>query len=955
MTPQEARAAVNVIGTQLQHEWMTTAKVLEAVPEDNKGYKPEPKSRSGWEIATHLAQTDIWFLDGLLKGSFGPPDASAPAPATVTELVGWYKKTFPAKLEQVLAMPDHKFTEILDFYGMKNPAIVYLNFCLVHMVHHRGQLSAYLRPMGGNPLAAATRATIRAGSRAGPPSSLHLPGNPLVTISERLAQELHARLQQVDAAIALLDGGATVPFIARYRKEATGGLDDTQLRLLEERLAYLRELEERRAAIVASITEQGKMTDALAAAIAGAATKAQLEDLYLPYKPKRRTKAQIAREAGLEPLAQALLADPTQVPQAVAAAYVSADKGVADAAAALDGARAILMEQFSEDADLVGGLRDYVWAHAEWASTVVEGKQTEGIKFSDYFAASQAAKGMASHRVLALLRGRAEGVLRLAITLPVDADKKPGESEPERRVAGKFGITNQGRPADAWLLETARLAWKAKILVRLELEVEQKLREDAEAEAIRVFGMNLRDLLLAAPAGARTTMGLDPGLRTGVKVAVVDGTGRLLDTATIYPHQPRNDKEGALRTLAALAAKHKVDLIAIGNGTASRETDALCAELLAKYPDARLTKVVVSEAGASVYSASELAAKEFPDLDVSLRGAVSIARRLQDPLAELVRIEPKAIGVGQYQHDVSPAQLARKLDAVVEDCVNAVGADVNTASVPLLTRISGLNESLARQIVAYRDQHGAFRSRRQLLDVPRLGERTFQQAAGFLRIMAGENPLDRSAVHPEAYPVVERIARTTGTPVQQLIGQTAVLKTLRPEDFVDERFGLPTVKDILAELDKPGRDPRPEFRTASFKDGVHELTDLEVGMQLEGVVTNVANFGAFVDVGVHQDGLVHVSQLADRFVKDPREVVKAGDIVKVRVLEIDLPRKRIALTMRTQAAVARPERGVGAPGGPPRPTGGPRGPQPPRQGAPGPPSKVAGTSMAAAFEKLRKG
>ena len=579
--------------------------------------------------------------------------------------------------------------------------------------------------------------------------------------------------------------------------------------------------------------------------------------------------------------------------------YVDPEKGIADAAAALEGARWILMEKFSEDAELVGGLRQLVWERGEWRSTVVPGKETEGVKFSDYFSATERLKNVPSHRVLALMRGRKEGILRLAVVLP-DEEGAAGPTEPERRIAGKAGIEQKGRPADAWLAETVRWTWKVRMLAHLEIDSEQRLRELAETEAIRVFGRNLHDLLLAAPAGQRTTMGLDPGLRTGVKVAVVDGTGKVLDTATIYPHEPRKDWEGALRTLAALAARHGVQLISIGNGTASRETDALAGDLIKRQPALALTKVVVSEAGASVYSASALAAQEFPDLDVSLRGAVSIARRLQDPLAELVRIEPKAIGVGQYQHDLNQALLARQLDAVVEDCVNAVGADLNTASAPLLARISGLNETLAKNIVAFRDEHGAFKNRKQLKKVPRIGDRTFQQAAGFLRITNGDNPLDASAVHPEAYPVVERIVDRTGVGIRDLIGASAVLRTLKAEEFADAQFGVPTVKDILAELDKPGRDPRPEFRTAAFKEGVQAIGDLTPGMLLEGVVTNVANFGAFVDIGVHQDGLVHVSQLADRFVKDPRDVVKAGDIVKVRVVEVDLPRKRIALTMKVQ-------------------------------------------------------
>ena len=760
----------------------------------------------------------------------------------------------------------------------------------------------------------------------------------MTSIAQRIADELHVRVSQVDATIALLDDKSTVPFIARYRKEATGGLDDTQLRALEERLAYLRELEDRRATIADSIAGQGKMTPELAAAIAAADTKARLEDLYLPYKPKRRTKAQIAREAGLEPLALGLLGNPQLVPEQAAAAYVDSEKGIADSAAALEGARWILMEMLSEDAELVGGLRQLVWERGEWRSTVVPGKEAEGVKFSDYFAASERVKSVPSHRVLALLRGRTEGILRLTVVLP-DEEGAAGPTEPERRIAAKAGIAQKGRPSDAWLAETVRWTWKIRMLAHLDIETEQRLREQAETEAIRVFGRNLHDLLLAAPAGQRTTIGLDPGLRTGVKVAVVDGTGKVLDTATVYPHEPRKDWEGALRTLAALCARHGVQLVSIGNGTASRETDALAGDLIKRHPDLALTKVTVSEAGASVYSASALAAQEFPDLDVSLRGAVSIARRLQDPLAELVRIEPKAIGVGQYQHDLNQTQLARQLDAVVEDCVNAVGADLNTASAPLLARISGLNESLAKNIVAFRDEHGAFRNRRQLLKVPRVGARTFEQAAGFLRVVNGDNPLDASAVHPEAYPVVERIVSRTGVGIRELIGKTAVLRALKPEELADAQFGVPTVKDILAELDKPGRDPRPEFRTAAFKEGVQSIGDLTPGMMLEGVVTNVANFGAFVDIGVHQDGLVHVSQLADRFVKDPRDVVKAGDIVKVRVVEIDLPRKRIALTMKVQEVATASS-----------PVARPKDRTPAVQAQPAKPQ----TSLAAAFGKLKR-
>jgi protein Tex len=764
----------------------------------------------------------------------------------------------------------------------------------------------------------------------------------MISISQRLAAELNVQLSQVNATVDLLNEGATVPFIARYRKEATGGLDDAQLRLLSERLTYLREFDERRAAIIKSIEEQGKMTPELSAAIAAAETKARLEDLYLPYKVKRRTKAQIAREAGLEPLAQGLLDDPTLTPDVYAAGFVDAEKGVADVAAALEGARWILMERFAEDADLVGTIRELLWAQGQVVSTVVAGKEDEGIKFSDYFNASEGLKTMPSHRALALFRGRTEGFLRLSVVLP-EPEGATGPNEPERRIASRFKIESRGRAADAWLADTVRWTWKFKIHIHLELEAENKLREQAEAEAIRVFGRNVRDLLLAAPAGARVTMGLDPGIRTGVKVAIIDATGKVLATSTVYPFQPRNDREGTLKTLSALCVAHKVELIAIGNGTASRETDALTAELITRNHALLMHKVVVSEAGASVYSASELASKELPDLDVTLRGAVSIARRLQDPLAELVRIDPKSIGVGQYQHDVSQYQLARTLDAVVEDCVNAVGADINTASAPLLSRISGLSESIAQNIVAYRETHGAFQDRQQLLEVPRIGARTFQQAAGFLRIANGRNPLDRSAVHPEAYPVVERIVAKTGVAVQDLIGKTDVLRTLAPTDFADTQFGVPTVRDILLELEKPGRDPRPVFKAAKFKEGVDDIAQLTPGMQLEGVVTNVANFGAFVDIGVHQDGLVHISQLADKFVKDPREVVKAGDVVTVRVVEVDAKRKRIALTMKREMPVTAPA----TPGqGPERRRTGPV--QKP-QAAP----SASATAMAAAFGKLR--
>ena len=723
----------------------------------------------------------------------------------------------------------------------------------------------------------------------------------LPTIEQRIADELGVASRQILAAVRLLDEGATVPFIARYRKEVTGALDDTQLRNLEERLGYLRELEERRATVLTSIEEQGKLTAELRETIENAETKQRLEDLYLPYKQKRRTKAQIAREAGIAPLAEALLADPQLSPEVEAANYLNGEAGFGDTKAVLDGARQILMEHFAEDATLLGQLREFLSDHGIVVASVVDGKQDEGAKFRDWFDFREPIVSMPSHRALALLRGRNEGVLRLQLGLdsdPTDGSRTTGPSPCEMRIAARFKVRDQGRPGDAWLRETVRWAWSVKISLHLELAMMSALRERAEEEAIRVFASNLKDLLLAAPAGPRATMGLDPGLRTGVKVAVVDATGKLLDTATIYPHEPRRDWNGALSTLASLARRHEVELIAIGNGTASRETDKLALELVKALPELHMTKIVVSEAGASVYSASELAAREFPALDVSLRGAVSIARRLQDPLAELVKIDPKSIGVGQYQHDLNQSRLARSLDAVVEDCVNAVGVDVNTASVPLLTRISGLNATLASNIVAHRDANGAFTSRKALLKVPRLGDKTFEQAAGFLRIMNGDNPLDASAVHPEAYPVVERILADVQKSARELIADANRLKQLDAAKYTDERFGLPTVQDILKELEKPGRDPRPEFKTATFRDGVEGLKDLTPGMMLEGVVTNVTNFGAFVDIGVHQDGLVHISALSNRFVKDPREVVKAGDVVKVKVLEVDLPRKRIALTMR---------------------------------------------------------
>jgi len=720
-------------------------------------------------------------------------------------------------------------------------------------------------------------------------------------IYQRIADELGVRPTQVAAAVELLDGGATVPFIARYRKEVTGSLDDAQLRTIEERLRYLREMEERRFAIIESIRSQGKLTDELLAQIMAADSKARLEDIYLPYKPKRRTKAQIAREAGLEPLADALLNDPTLEPIPTAESYVDPDKGVPDAAAALEGARAILVERFSEDADLIGALREKMWNRGRVVSTVRSGKEEAGAKFADYFDFSEPFTTLPSHRILALFRGEKEEVLDLSMDpepAPEDPTAPPvlGPSEYERDIAARFGIADQGRPADRWLLDTVRWAWRTRILTHLGIDIRMRLFQNAEDEAVRVFAANLRDLLLAAPAGGRPTMGLDPGYRTGVKVAVVDGTGKVVATDTIYPHEPHRRWQESLVTLARHVKAHNVELVAIGNGTASRETDKLVGELVRLIPG--LTKVVVSEAGASVYSASAYASQELPDLDVSLRGAVSIARRLQDPLAELVKIDPKSIGVGQYQHDVSEAKLSRSLDAVVEDCVNAVGVDVNTASVPLLTRVSGIGEGLAANIVAHRNANGPFRTRNDLKQVPRLGPKAFEQCAGFLRIPDGDDPLDASAVHPEAYPVVRRILDATKMDLKSLIGNTAVLRKLKPEQFVDDTFGLPTVTDILKELEKPGRDPRPEFKTAAFAEGVETLADLKVGMVLEGVVTNVAAFGAFVDIGVHQDGLVHVSAMSHNFVKDPRDVVKPGDIVKVKVLDVDVPRKRISLTLR---------------------------------------------------------
>ena len=786
----------------------------------------------------------------------------------------------------------------------------------------------------------------------------------LPSIEHRLAAEIAAKPVQVAAAIALLDEGATVPFISRYRKEATGGLDDTQLRLLEDRLRYLRELEDRRAAIIASITEQNKMTPELLTAISLAADNTHLEDLYLPYKQKRRTKVQIAQEAGLEPLADALLANPLLNPEDEAAAYLREpfttdqgdNPGVADAKAALDGARQILMERFSEDAPLLQWLRDYVQEHGIVESKVREGKEAAAEKYADYFDYSESIGTVPSHRALALFRGRREDMLDVRLRLDSE-EERPGWTAPhnpcEARIAGRFGIEDQNRPADRWLMDTVRFTWRVKSFMHLELELMGALRDRAETDAIQVFARNLKALLLAAPAGPRVTMGLDPGIRTGVKVAVTDETGKVLDTATIYPHQPKNDWDGSLHTLARLAEQHKVSVISIGNGTASRETDKLARDLIKLRPELKLTSVVVSEAGASVYSASEFASRELPELDVSLRGAVSIARRLQDPLAELVKIDPKSIGVGQYQHDVSQFDLARSLDAVVEDCVNAVGVDVNTASVPLLARVSGLSNSVAQAIVSHRETQGRFASRAQLLDVPRLGAKTFEQAAGFLRIMDGDDPLDASAVHPESYPLVQAILADIKQDLKAVIGNGSVLKSLNPAKYQDEKFGIPTITDILKELEKPGRDPRPEFTTASFREGVEKLSDLKPDMILEGVVTNVAAFGAFVDIGVHQDGLVHISALSNTFVKDPHSVVKAGQIVKVKVLEVDEKRKRIALTMRMSdtpektgekpqaARPSRDSRGQGKPAGGKPNTRSPASPQ-------------MGSAMAEAFSKLKR-
>ncbi|MBS3803882.1 MAG: RNA-binding transcriptional accessory protein [Oleiphilaceae bacterium] len=736
------------------------------------------------------------------------------------------------------------------------------------------------------------------------------------SIASRIAQELGVREEQVTATVGMLDDGASVPFIARYRKEVTGSLDDNQLRALEERLRYLRELEDRRVTVIRSIDEQGKMTDELRQDLMGADTKNRLEDLYLPYKPRRRTKAQIAREAGIEPLADTLFEDPGQKPEALAPAYLNPEAGFADAKAVLEGARAILMERFAEDAALLGELRDFIWQEGRLTVSVIAGKETEGAKFRDYFDHVEPLKKVPSHRALAILRGRNEGVLTYSLKVGDADDDRRLPHPAEQRIAARWSVRDQGRPADSWLAEVVRWTWRVKLSTQIETDLMAQVREAAETEAINVFAANLKDLLLLAPAGPRPTLGLDPGLRTGVKVAIIDGTGQVVGHGGIFPHAPRNQWDQAIEQLARWSREYKIELVAIGNGTASRETEKLVADLIKRHPELNLARIVVSESGASIYSASEFASRELPDLDVTIRGAVSIARRLQDPLAEMVKIEPKSIGVGQYQHDVSQVQLARSLDAVVEDCVNAVGVDLNTASIPLLARVSGLNQTTAGNIVDFRNRNGVFRSRKQLLEVTRLGAKTFELAAGFLRIAEGENPLDRSSVHPEAYGVVAAIAAGSDRKVAQIIGDAGFLRSLNPKDYVTEQFGLPTIKDILAELEKPGRDPRPEFRFATFQEGVETLKDLEPGMTLEGSVTNVTNFGAFVDIGVHQDGLVHISALSHTFVKDPREVVKAGDIVKVKVMEVDIPRKRIALTMRLDDQPAAPDGGGAEPGQP---------------------------------------
>ncbi|WP_045623815.1 Tex family protein [Vibrio vulnificus] len=770
-------------------------------------------------------------------------------------------------------------------------------------------------------------------------------------ICRLIAQELNVRPEQVTAAVALIDDGNTVPFIARYRKEVTGGLDDTQLRNLDSRLSYLRELDDRRQTILKSIQEQGKLTAELESEILTADSKTRLEDLYLPYKPKRRTKGQIAIEAGLEPLADTLWNHPQTEPESEASRYINADKGVEDSKAALDGARAIIMERIAEDANLLEKIRQYLNRHAEIVSRVVAGKEHEGEKFKDYFEHNEAISKVPSHRALAMLRGRNEGFLSLTLNADPQQEESVRQSYCETLIADHYGVTLSSAPADNWRKQVISWAWRIKVSMHMETELMAAMKERAEIEAIEVFATNLKDLLMAAPAGPRATLGLDPGLRTGCKVAVVDATGKVLATDTIYPHVPQNQYDRAMQTVAALIKQHNVDLIAIGNGTASRETDAFAADLIQRG-NLKVQKIMVSEAGASVYSASELAAKEFPNMDVSLRGAVSIARRLQDPLAELVKIDPKSIGVGQYQHDVSQSMLAKRLDAVVEDCVNAVGVDVNTASAALLTRVAGLSTTLAQNIVDFRDEHGRFDSRTTLKKVPRLGPKAFEQCAGFLRIMDGKNPLDASSVHPEAYPVVKAIAEKNQKAVKALIGDSSFLKGLRAVDYTDEHFGVPTVTDIIKELDKPGRDPRPEFKTATFAEGIHNVSDLEVGMILEGVVSNVANFGAFVDIGVHQDGLVHISALTDRFVSDPREVVKAGDIVKVKVMEVDVQRKRIALSMRLNDEPGQDNRSQRAAA--PRGQQERRAPSPRRHDNDNTHGGAMGGAFAAAFAKAKK-
>jgi uncharacterized protein len=767
-------------------------------------------------------------------------------------------------------------------------------------------------------------------------------------IIKQIASEIAARPEQVTAAVNLLDEGATVPFIARYRKEVTGGLDDTQLRTLEQRLTYLRELEDRRQVILKTITEQGKLSAELERDILAADNKTRLEDLYAPYKAKRRTKGQIAIEAGIQPLADALLADPNLNPEQAATAYLNTDAGFADSKAVLDGAKYILMERFAEDANLLAKLRRHLAQHAVLKSTVVEGKENDGAKFRDYFAHVEAWKNVPSHRALAMFRGRNEGFLNLQ--LQPDADETTAHASCEQMIASHFDIRQQNRAADAFLRTVVQWTWKVKLHLQLENDLLGELREKAEEEAIAVFARNLKDLLMAAPAGMRATLGLDPGLRTGVKVVVVDQTGKLVANSTVFPHAPQNLWDKSVKTLAAYCKQFKVELIAIGNGTASRETDKLAADVIKLLPEQNITKIMVSEAGASVYSASELAAQEFPDLDVSLRGAVSIGRRLQDPLAELVKIEPKAIGVGQYQHDVNQSLLTKSLDAVVEDCVNAVGVDLNTASAALLARVAGLNKTLAQNIVTYRDSNGRFMQRRDLLKVPRLGPKAYEQAAGFLRINQGSNPLDASAVHPEAYPLVERILQKFQQPVEAVLGNSSFLRNINPAEFADAHFGIPTITDILKELDKPGRDPRPEFKTAQFKDGVETLADLKEGMQLEGVVTNVTNFGAFVDIGVHQDGLVHISSLTDKYITDPHQVVKAGDIVKVKVLEVDIPRKRVSLTMRMDE---QPQAKTGGAANKGKPTTGGNN-RPAKPAAADHSNAAMGNAFAAALAKLKK-